>query len=279
MEAAAGAAWADDVDRSAAARWTKATADLWEGLQKYWLWGTMALQDIRLRYRGSIIGPFWLTLNTSIMVGMMGVLYPHLFHTTARDYLPYLAIGMVVWQFIQTVINESGWTFWIAQNVILQMPLPFSIYVYRMVARNLMILGHNCIIVPAILIILQVPIGLSALMAIPALLMLILNGVWIGMFFGIVCARFRDVSPILTNIVQVLFFGTPIFWDPAALGKWQFLVAFNPLFDAVDVIRAPLIGKPVADLSWPILLVVTGVGSIGTLWFFSRFRSRIAYWV
>lgn len=260
-------------------RSAKAVRDIVVGFGKYWLWGAMALQDIRLRYRGSILGPIWLTLNTTVMIGLMGVLYPHLFHTSAREYVPYLATGMVIWQFIQSMINDSGPTFWVAQNVILQTPLPFSVYVYRTVARNFIVLGHNFVIVPIVLLALQVPIGLSVLMVVPGLLVLAINSVWIGLFFGIVCTRFRDVPPILTNAVQVLFFVTPIFWDPAVLGKWQYYVAFNPLFDAIDVIRAPLIGRPFAELSWPVLLIVTIIGSVGTFLVFARFRSRIAYWI
>jgi len=264
---------------AARSRASKAARDLWEGLLKYWLWGAMALQDIRLRYRGSLLGPFWLTFNTIILIAMMGLLYPHLFHTSAHDYLPYLTIGMVVWQFIQTMINESGQTFWIAQNVILQTPLPFSVFVYRTVARNFLILAHNVVIVPIVFVLMQVPVGVSALWVIPGFALLALNGVWIGLFFGMLCARFRDISPILANMVQVLFFVTPVFWDPAALGKWQAFVALNPLFDAVEVIRAPLLGRSPEALVWIVLLAVTAIGSIGTFTAFARFRARIAYWV
>lgn len=31
------------------------------------------MQDIKLRYRGSLLGPFWITLSTMIMVGRLGV--------------------------------------------------------------------------------------------------------------------------------------------------------------------------------------------------------------
>src|SRR5690242_18557813 len=32
--------------------------DLVEGLRRYWMWTALAMQDIRLRYRGSVLGPF-----------------------------------------------------------------------------------------------------------------------------------------------------------------------------------------------------------------------------
>src|SRR5690242_5341912 len=97
----------------------KAARDIAGGLGRYWLWGAMAMQDIRLRYRGSLFGPFWLTLSTMVMIGTMGVIYPHLFHTDVHSYLPFLALGIIVWQFIQTLIVDSCQTFLGAQDIIL----------------------------------------------------------------------------------------------------------------------------------------------------------------
>jgi len=93
--------------RAVAAAWN----DLSSGFSKSWMWSAMAMQDIRLRYRGSILGPFWLTLSTIIMVAAMGVIYARLFHMEVSRYLPFLTIGLIVWQFISALINEGCQTF------------------------------------------------------------------------------------------------------------------------------------------------------------------------
>ena len=93
-----------------------------------------------------------------------------------------------------------------------------------------------------------------------------------------VSARFRDVPPIVASIVQVVFFITPIFWPAAALGEHRWLAQFNPLYAALDVMRAPLLGQPAEPYSWLILAIVTMLGCAGTFAFFARFRTRIAYW-
>ena len=263
----------------APSRTAKAWRDIVNGLAKYWLWSAMAMQDIKLRYRGSLLGPFWITLSTIIMVGMMGVIYPHLFHTDVRSYLPFLAIGMVIWQFIQTLITDSCQTFLGEHGTILQSPLPFSIHVYRMVARSFIVLVHNFVIIPIVLLLFEVPVGFSVLQIIPAFVLIAINGVWLGIFFGMASARFRDIPPITSSVVQVLFFVTPIFWSPELLGRWEHLFELNPLFAAIDVIRAPLLGKAPVFLSWPVLIATTLIGSTLTFAFFTRFRSRIAYWI
>ena len=53
----------------------------------------------------------------------------------------------------------------------------------------------------------------------------------------------------------------------------------NPLFAAVDVVRAPLLGGAPLTYSWTVLSIVTVIGCIGTFALFAKFRSRITYWI
>src|SRR5262249_37328135 len=82
LQQAGDMSWAS-VPSNAAVAWN----DIWQGLHKSWFWGALAMQDIRLRYRGSIIGPFWLTLSMAIMIGAMGFLYSKLFNQDMTTYL------------------------------------------------------------------------------------------------------------------------------------------------------------------------------------------------
>lgn len=260
-------------------RLAQGALDLLSGLRKSWLWTEVAKQDIRLRYRGSILGPFWLTISTLVMIGSMGFLYAKLFHTAVSSYLPFLTIGLVTWQFLSALITEGCGTFTTASSIIQQVPLPYSVHVYRVVFRNLLVLAHNAVIIPIVLWIFRVTPHWEVVWVLPALLVVCLNGVWFGVLFGMVSARFRDVPPIVASFVQVVFFVTPIFWSADSLGKWRALGELNPLFAAIDVIRAPLLGVPLAPHSWTVLLAVTLVGCAGTFAVFARFRFRIPFWV
>jgi homopolymeric O-antigen transport system permease protein len=260
-------------------RTAAAWADLVEGLSKTWMWSAMAMQDIRMRYRGSMLGPFWLTISMVIMIVALGVIYSRLFKMEIAHYLPYLTVGLVVWNFVSTVMTEGCQTFLSAQNIITQVRLPFSVHAWRTVYRNLIVMGHNVVIVPAVIIIFGIPIGWDALMVLPALAVLTLNGVWVSILLGLLSARYRDVAPIVTSIVQVIFFVTPIFWPQDALGEWMYVLPINPIFAAIDVVRAPLLGTAPLAYSWTVLLVVTVLGCLGTFALFAKFRQRIAYWI
>jgi ABC-2 type transport system permease protein/lipopolysaccharide transport system permease protein len=262
------------VSRTAAA-WT----DLVEGTSKNWMWSAMAVQDIKMRYRGSLLGPFWLTISMVIMIAAMGLIYARMFNMEIKGYLPFLTVGLVVWNFVSTVITEGCQTFLSAHNIITQVRLPFSLHAWRGVYRNLIVLAHNMVIVPLVLLIFGVPVGWSVLLIVPALVLLTINGIWVSILLGMISARYRDVPPIVTSFVQVIFFITPIFWPPEALGIWMHALPLNPLFAAVDVVRAPLLGSAPLAYSWTVLLIVTGLGCSCSFWIFAKFRSRIAYWI
>ena len=257
----------------------QAAADLVDGLRWSRLWATLAHQDLKLRYRGSILGPFWQTITTAVMIGALGFIYAELFHTPLEDYLPPLAAGLVFWQFTSGMITEGCTTFYSVQGIIQQVKLPLSLHAYRLVYRNFLILLHNFVIFPIVFAIFPKPVVWLQVFGLgPGLILILLNGVWVSIFLGMISARFRDVPPIVGSIVQVVFFITPIFWPAAALGRHRWLVDFNPIYAAIDILRAPLLGQPTEPHSWLILAVVTVLGCTGTFFFFARFRSRIAYW-
>jgi ABC-type polysaccharide/polyol phosphate export permease len=260
-------------------RTTAALHDLISGTLKSWMWSAMAQQDIRLRYRGSILGPFWLTLSTIIMISAMGIIYARLFNMEIVHYLPFLTVGLVLWTFLSSVINEGCQTFLSAQNVIQQVPMPFSVHVWRTVYRNLLVLAHSLVIVPFVLVIFGVSIHWDVVWIIPAFVLVTINSAWICLLLGMLSARYRDVPPIVASIVQIIFFVTPIFWPPDAVGRWKQFMPLNPLFAAIDVIRAPLLGQEPQAYSWLSLIVVTVVGTLVTLFIFVKFRPRIAYWI
>jgi ABC-type polysaccharide/polyol phosphate export permease len=263
------------VPSNAAIAWN----DLWLGLRQSWFWAALAMQDIKLRYRGSMIGPFWITLSMAIMVGAMGVIYAKLFNQDVASYLPFLTVGIIVWTFISGQINEGCQTFIAMQALIQSVPLPFSVHVYRQVARNFILLAHNLVILPPVLLFFHIGISWRIVEVVPAAVLLAINSVWIAISFGLVSARFRDIPPIVQSLVSIAFFVTPIFWPPTSLGRWQGIAELNPLFAAIDIVRSPILGQATAPYSWVIVLGGTIVGWSLTFAMFSRFYSRIAYWV
>lgn len=260
-------------------RVAKAFFDLKEGGARHSLWATLAWLDIRQRYRRSAIGPFWITISMGAMVAGLGYLYASLFRQRADVYLPFLAAGLIVWALISALIIDSCATFIGSEGSIKQIKAPLSVYVYRVVWRNLIVFAHYVWIYAIVAIAYRVPVGAVTLLALPGLLILILNGVWVALLLGLFCARFRDVPQLVANLVQVVFFITPIMWSADQLAERAVLADINPFYHLIAIVREPLLGQAPMAANWWISIGITTGGCLAAFALFARYRWRIAYWV
>jgi lipopolysaccharide transport system permease protein len=256
-----------------------AVRDLREAAKLWRLGWTLAFLDIRLRYRGSMLGPFWLTLSTGLMVSAMGALYSELLHISLHEYLPFLTASLVLWGFVSTLFAEACVSFTANDGMIRSIRIPFALYAARTVLRNLVVLAHNVVIVVAVDLFVWAGPGANGLLAIPGLVFWLVDSFAIAIMLGALCARFRDIPPIVGSVVQMSFFVTPVLWKPQLVGAHQWLLPFNPFFDLLEIIRGPLLGEvPTAST----YLAACGYSILlcGAAWFlFARVRGRIAFWV
>ncbi len=160
-----------------------------------------------------------------------------------------------------------------------QLSAPVSIYVYRSVWSNLITFAHNIWIFVLVALWFQVSPAWSMLWAIPALFLLLVNGLWVGLLFGLLSARFRDIPLIIASIVQVMFFITPVIWKPSMLPGRALFLDLNPFYHLVEIVRAPLLGQAPNLENWIAVLLITAIGWGLTLFFYTAYRWRVAYWV
>ncbi|MFM0725252.1 ABC transporter permease [Paraburkholderia strydomiana] len=253
--------------------------DLLVGMKSVRVWGTLGWHDIRQRYRRSVLGPFWFTLSTVIMVVVLGALYSTLLHQEISDYLPYLAVGLVVWAYLASVANEGCMAFIGAAYLIKQIRLPLTVHVCRIAWRNFVILLHSLPVVVVLLLIFGHWPGWEFVLVPFALLILLLHGVWLGVTLGVLCARFRDIPPIVTNLIQVVFFFTPVMWSPEILKDRAWVAEYNPLYHLIETVRAPLTNRPTHWESWAWSIGLLIVGFAFAQFLMKRFRNRVPYWL
>ncbi len=262
----------------------RAWGDLAAGFGKRELWLHLGWQDIKQRYRRSVLGPIWITIATGTMAVALGGLYSTLFHLPLAEHLPYVTLGLIIWNLINASILEGADVFVANEGLIKQLPTPLSVHVYRLVWRQIILFAHNIVIFVVIAIIFPQPWKWTDLAFIPALMLIALNCVWVALCFGILATRYRDISPLLFSLVQLLFYMTPIIWNDQTLrdqgaGSWAKIIEFNPLLHYVDIVRAPLLGADQEIRHWVVVIALTIVGWIVTAFAMRQYRSRVAYWV
>jgi lipopolysaccharide transport system permease protein len=236
--------------------------------------------DIRLRYRGSMLGPLWLTISTGVMVAALGVLYSTLFKMDVSDYLPFLALSQVLWGFLAALVSESCTTYTDAEGIIRSVRMPFFVFSTRTLIRNIIALGHNILVIVVVFAIFDRWPTWQGFMALPGLAVWIVDALALTLLLGSFCARFRDIQPIVNSVMQIMFFITPVIWKPEQLGPGVANLPFNPFFDLLEIVRGPLLGSgDVSPMVWLGAIVFSLVLCCVSWAFFVRARGRITFWI
>lgn len=272
----------DKVTFSKKSKTALALKDFKDGIIKWRVWFLLAYQDLRLRYRRSVLGPFWITLSMAITVYSMGFLYGSLFHIELDRYFPFLVSGMLSWSLISTNLNDLTDTFICYESLLKEIKLPYTLHIQRIAIRNILIFFHNIIVMVPIYLFFSAgaKVNLHTLFLLFSLVLIYINSVFLGLLLAMIAARYRDISQLIKNLIQVIFFVTPVMWNPDVLpANRQFFVWGNPLYPFIEMIRAPLLGHLPSFAIIARSLSITLLTVIFSFILFRRYRSRIIYWL
>jgi lipopolysaccharide transport system permease protein len=257
-----------------------AISDIYDGLKEWRIWLLLAWQDVKLRYRRSTLGPFWITLSMAVTIYSMGLLYGRLFKMDLTQYYPFLASGILTWSLLSSLLTEGASIFVESEQFIKQMKQPYSVFVFRAVTKCFIIFFHHIIVIIPIVLIFHVKINFYTLFVLLSLFIIWLNGVMYGVILAILGTRFRDIGQLIISLVQVIFFLTPIIWSPSVLPmRYQYIVNLNPFAQFMELLRKPLLGSMPASYTLFFVTLVTLLGIFFSFMVFSSYRARIAYWL
>jgi lipopolysaccharide transport system permease protein len=243
---------------------------------------TLAWQDVKQAYRRSVVGPFWLTIGMAVQIITIGLVFGLIFKTEMSEYLPFLSTSVILWGLISTTINEGCMAFISGEAIIRQLRVPHYLHVVRVVLRSVFTAAHNLVILPLVFLFLTVPQNLTLIAVLPGLMVLLLNLTWVVWLSAMISARFRDMPPIVSSIMTVAFYITPIMWYPKLIENdslAHLLLGLNPFYHWVQIVRLPILGQWPTVENWSLALLSAGAGWLVTLVVYKKYKNMIAYWV
>ena len=253
--------------------------DLAEGLKSWELWTSLGWNELQKRFRRSVIGPLWMMLNLVIFVVALGFIYAEIMNQPLEIYIPHLVLGMAIWTFISSIIMEGSRIYVSEGQILKQVNLPKSVFLYVLIWRNLIIFAYQFFVFILILALIEAPTITQWLFAILGFALTIANCAWMGLLIAVVSARYHDVSEILGNILRIAFFITPIIWMPASSLKHSVITDFNPFYHLIEITRAYLLGGVATSASWIVAIISCVAGWLLTLIIVGRYKNNISFWI
>lgn len=245
--------------------------------------GTMlGLQDIKQAYRRSAIGSFWITIGMAFQILIIGFVFGVIFRMPINEYLPFLASGLILWSFFSTTISEGCLSFISSETLIRQLNLPLFVYVVRTVWKNIIMFGHNAVILPLVFLIVGQFSLFEFLFFVPGVVLLVANVSWVSFILAFLSARFRDIPQVVSSALVALFYLTPVMWSEKLLGNnvlAHWLLGLNPIYHWLQIVKLPLLGELPTFENWAISAVSVLIGWVGAYMLHKKAARHVPYWL
>lgn len=252
--------------------------DAIQGARHWPQWFTLGNIDIKLRFRRSGLGPLWSTLSFAVLAAALGLVYSRLFGEQVSTYLPYVVLGLFVWAFLASTLQEACDVFVAAEHALKQYYVPRTTLVYRALWRNLVLLALNFAVVVAVLALCGVRPGPAAPLAIAGIAILLVLLFPASLLLALATVRFRAVSRIVQTALPIGMLVTPVLWRPFT-PELRSIAEINPFYFAIELVRGPVLGDPPPLSIWLAAAGCALLLLVLALILFSASRHRIPYWL
>jgi ABC-type polysaccharide/polyol phosphate export permease len=229
---------------------------MWAYLVSVWkcrnFWLYLVVNDLKLRYRRSVLGIGWSLLHPLATALVMGAVFHEIFKIPVRQFLPYLLCGLACWSYLISAAVQGCQSYIQAEPYIRQHPLPLLVYPLRNT------LGGMIHFLIALVLVIGLQMALRGLDKRPevwslalGILMLFLFGWAVTTLVSFINVAFRDTQHILEIVFQILFYLTPIMYPSSVLagGRLGWVLSINPLVPFLELIRQPVLEAQAAPLT------------------------------
>jgi ABC-type polysaccharide/polyol phosphate export permease len=241
----------------------------------------LALQDLRQSYRRSALGPFWLTLGMAIQIIAIGLVFGLIFGTPIEEFLPFLAVSLILWGFISSSILDGSMAFVTGEAILRQLPIPHYVHILRSLWKNILMLAHNIVILPIIFLVFLKAPSWNLLLFIPGFIVTTVFLFFATYILALITTRFRDMQQIISSVMTVVFYVTPVIWQPSLIpgGIAHLLLGLNPFYHFLQIIRLPILGQAPTLENWSLAIIITLLTGAVAYFAAKKFKNRLAYWV
>jgi ABC-type polysaccharide/polyol phosphate export permease len=243
-------------------------------------------RDLDARYRASVLGFFWSLLNPLLLLAVYAVVFTYIFSPRfpgADPYPLFLFSGLLPWLFFSGAVLDGSQTLVDNGPLLAKVLCPPEIFPAVTIASHLV---HHLLAVP-ILFLAMAASGFAGLHTFPRTFVLLPLALvpWVLATGGAVMAvsvlsvYYRDLRDLLSHLLNLLFFSSPIIYSldglqvPVLLHR---VLAVNPLASLVTVYRDTVFSGVVSPPGVWLTAYVVGVVSwwLGTA-IFNRFRENL----
>jgi len=245
---------------------------------------SLVARELKARYRGSVLGFVWSFINPLLLLTIysfvFSVVLPGLHSKETEPYALFMFCGILPWTWFSSSLTEAAGSLISGGNLIKKVLFPAEVLPIVSVLANMVHFVLGLPILAVFLIYYQRLPDLDGLLWFPiAMLVQLVLSIALALILSALAVHFRDIRDILSNVLTLWFFSTPIiYWIKEAPGLGKQVLDYNPMTHLIVTYQEILFfDGPVGHWKW--LLFIGGVSVLLFLagyWLFDRLRDSFA---
>lgn len=240
----------------------------------------LALRDVKVRYKQTILGVAWVVIQPLLAAAIFTVVFGRLAGLDS-DGLPYAVFvysGVILWGYFSGALNSVAQSLVQNRDLVTKTYFPAIVAPLALALPGLVDLGVSLVVVVVVMGVYGV-VPSAALVLLPvwiaACVVVVLAA---GLWLSALNVRYRDVRHTMTFLLQVWLFASPVVYASSLVeGAWSYVYALNPMVTVLDGFRWSLVaGSPPAAGEVLVSASVAAVGLASGLVYFLRAERRFA---
>lgn len=248
-----------------------------------YFWLSLVKNDLRTRYRRSVLGMGWSLLHPICMTTILTAVFYKVFNVEISEYAPFVLAGLATWNYVLMVVSHGCHCFFLGESYIRQYPAPLAIYPLRTA------LGGTVHFLLALLVVVMLSWyfhgiqNASALLSLVPTIILLFVFAWsVAVLAGVANVHFQDTQHLTEVAFQMLFYATPIIYRADQLQKngLGWLVHANPLVSLLELVRQPILLGQVPTLgTFAVAATTVMVTLLAAAWTLARLQRRLIFYL
>ena len=219
----------------------------------------LALKELKIRYKRSFLGFLWALLNPLLQMVVLAVVFSTIMRIPIPHFAVFLISALIPWTFFSQSLVYGADSIVGNSDLIKKIRIPQTTFVMAGLTSNLINFGLSMITLFVLVLALGTPIYLTWLYLPVPILSLTLLTLGISFFVAALNVYYRDVAHILTILLQLWFYVTPILYPIAMFGKYEWLFKLNPVYFALGDFRVAVYEGKLPSANSMIAAFICGV--------------------
>ena len=249
------------------------------GLAQYGhLLRNLVVKDLKLKYRGSVLGFVWSLANPLLMIAVYTVAFTYILRIRTPGFVFYLMLGVLAWTFFAnatamstgSIVDNGGLarSVWFPRAILPIATVLFNFAQYLLTAA---------IFLPVLMLLYQVPPA-PPMLAYPIFLALQLAfTMGVALLLAVGTAFFRDVRHLVDVALAVLFWATPVVYETTQIPeRVRTVILLTPLSPYVTAYHDVFYYRRwPAPETWALAAVYAAVSLTAGLWLMTRCEDQL----